>query len=76
MMVNIDCQLDGLYHHLGARSLGMFVRDQLDEVNGVKGLTLAASMLHSMGCSPRLHKKEKPTRAQVFIALCSLATDT
>lgn len=53
----------------------MYVRDQLDEVNGVKGLTLAASVHHSVGCSPRLHGKEKPTRAQVFIALCPLAAD-
>lgn len=36
MAVNINCQLDGIYNHLGDKSLGLSVRDQLDEANGVE----------------------------------------
>lgn len=36
MVVNINCQLDGIYNHLGDKSLGISVSDQLDEANGVE----------------------------------------
>lgn len=36
MVVSINCQLDGIYNHLGDKSLGLSVRDQLDEANGVE----------------------------------------
>lgn len=36
MMVNTDCQLDGIYNHLETKSPGPSVRDLLDEANGVE----------------------------------------
>lgn len=75
MVVNINCQLDGIYNHLGDKSLGMSGSDQSDEDNGIKRTYSSCKLTPFHGLQSQLHIKEKLTQAQTFIALSSLTAD-
>lgn len=73
-MVNINCQLDGIYSHLGDKSLGMSVSDQSDEDNGVERTYSSCKLAPFHGLqSQAAHKGE--TYPSTFIALSSLTAD-
>lgn len=65
VIVNLNCQFDELWHHLGDGLLGLPLRNCLNLIK--VGRTAHCGWSHCPGLNPVLYKTEKTNRGCIFI---------